>query len=320
MGQPLNSGLPGPGQRSVPVPAWGLARNRLSYRLQTKLLPYLLVAPLALFIGVLAIYPTVLTTIRAFYGETATNPIPRFVGVQNFVDLFKDSQVTTAWINTAWYVIFGVIVSTLLGIVIALLLRHSFLGRGLLLALMILPWALPGVVEGVIWKWIYDPTFGVLNSVLTSLHIIQDYQLWIGKSQVTTIFLIELSQIWQITPLSALIILATLQQIPTDVYEAAAVDGSSTWSTLRWITLPLIRAGIAVAAVQAIVLTLNVFDQVYVLNGSAPVASSIMSQTYFIAFQELNFGKGYALSLLATVATAALSLLVLRFLYRQVEY
>jgi multiple sugar transport system permease protein len=127
-------------------------------------------------------------------------------------------------------------------------------------------------------------------------------------------------QVWQITPLSALLVLAALQNIPGDLYEAARLDGCSGWQTFWRVTLPLARPGIAVAMVQAVIATLNVFDQPYVLNGAAPTGSSVMAETYFVSFQNLNFGEGYALSLLVTIATLVLSLGVVKLVYRAVEF
>ena len=139
--------------------------------------------------------------------------------------------------------IFGVVLSVALGVYFGLLLQRNFRGRGIVLALMVLPWALPGVVEGVIWSWIYDPTFGVLNSTLKTLGVIHNYQLWVGTHQVQTIFFISLVQVWQITPLAAILVLASLQAIPSELYEAADVDGANSWQSIKRITLPLIRPG-----------------------------------------------------------------------------
>jgi multiple sugar transport system permease protein len=223
-------------------------------------------------------------------------------------------------VNTGIYVVFGVVMSVALGIFFAVLLQRRFRGRGIVLALMVLPWALPGVVEGVIWSWIYDPTFGVLNSTLKSVGVISNYQLWIGIHQIQSIFFISLVQVWQITPLAAILVLASLQAIPGELYEAANVDGATSWQSIKRITLPLIRPGIAIAVVEGLVMSLNIFDQVYVLNAGATTASSLMTQTYAITFEDLNFGQGYALSLLATVTTIVLSLLAVRVIYRKVEF
>jgi multiple sugar transport system permease protein len=126
--------------------------------------------------------------------------------------------------------------------------------------------------------------------------------------------------VWQITPLAAILVLASLQSIPGELYEAASVDGATSLQSLWRITLPLVRPGLAIAAVEGLIMSLNIFDQVYVLNAGASTASSLMSQTYEIAFQNLNFGQGYALSLLATVTTIVLSLLTVKLIYRKVEF
>jgi multiple sugar transport system permease protein len=297
--------------------ATGVGRTRTPSR--PGLLPYILIAPLIVFIGGLSFYPTVVTTVQAFFRVTPLDPPTRFIGLDNFRQLFASSAIVTSMVNTIVYMVIAVVLSVVFGIAIALALQRSFRFRGVILALVILPWALPPVVEAVIWNWMYDPNFGVFNSILHSTHLISSYAVFIGFSRWLTVFLIELVQVWQITPLSALIILAALQAVPLDLYEAARVDGANAWQGFRYMTLPMIRPAIAIAAVQAVVLSINIFDQVYILNGNATLASSVMQQTYNVTFQNLNFGQGYALSLLATVGTAVLSLAVLGLIYRRVE-
>jgi multiple sugar transport system permease protein len=228
--------------------------------------------------------------------------------------------VANSWINTGLYTFFGVILTTLIGLGMALALRHPFRGRGLVLAFLVLPWALPGVVEGIIWNWIYNPSFGVLNSVLSSLHLISQYQLWISGNRLLSIFFIDVVQVWQTAPLAALLILASLQNIPDEVSDAAAIDGAGRAQELWSITLPLIRPGLAIAIIQALIASLNIFDQVYVLNGTAPTGTSVVMQTYLIAFQNLNFGQGYALSFLLTLLTMGISVIALVFIYKKVEF
>jgi multiple sugar transport system permease protein len=283
------------------------------------MLPYVLLSPLVVFIGALSFVPTVDTAVEAFFRVMPLDPPNKFIGLGNFRALFANSAITTSWVNTLIYVVVGVLLSVTGGTAIAVALRRRFRFRGVILALVVLPWALPAVVEGVIWSWIYNPTFGVLNSALHSAHLIGGYHLWLGLDRWLTIALIEIVQVWQITPLSALVILAALQSIPPDLYEAAMVDGAGPVKSFLRISLPLIRPALAVCAVEALVLSLNIFDQVYVLNGIAPLGSSVMLQTYITTFTDLNFGGGYALSLLMTVATVVLSLAGLALLYRRSE-
>jgi multiple sugar transport system permease protein len=291
----------------------------VSAPLRRRMLPYILVSPLVVFIGALSFVPTADTTVEAFFRVMPLDPPTRFVGLGNFRALFASSAILTSWVNTAVYVAVGVVLSVVLGTAVAVALRRKFRFRGVVLALIVLPWALPAVVVAVIWGWIYNPTFGVLNSALHSVHAIGGYHLWLGLDRWLTIGLIEIVQVWQMTPLSVLIVLAALQSVPTDLYEAALVDGAGPVQSFRRISLPLIRPAIAVATVEALVLSLNIFDQVYILNGIAPLGSSVMLQTYITTFENLNFGGGYALSLLMTAATALLSMVALALLYRRTE-
>ncbi|HEY2673836.1 MAG TPA: sugar ABC transporter permease [Rugosimonospora sp.] len=283
-------------------------------------LPYALVAPLALFIVALALVPAAWTIIQSFFRVQELNPPTVFDGLGNFRRLFSDSTIIASMGNTALYVVVGVVLSTVLGIVMAVTLQKPFRGRSILIAVLILPWALPGVVEGIVWTGIWDSNTGLLNSVLSSLHLISHYQVFLGQNRLLTILAIEVVQVWQMTPLSTLLVLASLQNIPNELYEAAYLDGSTTWAAFRRITLPLARPGIAIAMVQAIIATLNVFDQPYVLNGAAQTGASLTEQTYFVSFQNLDFGEGYALSLLITIATLIVSLGVVKLVYRPVEY
>jgi multiple sugar transport system permease protein len=283
------------------------------------MLPYVLLSPLVVFIGALSFVPTADTTVEAFFRVMPLDPPTRFIGLGNFRALFDNPIIITSWVNTAAYVVVGVVLSVILGTAIALALRQRFRLRGIILALVILPWALPAVVEAVIWSWIYNPTFGVMNSALHSVHLIGGYHVWLGLDRWLTVVLIEIVQVWQITPLSAVVILAALQSISTDLYEAARVDGAGPVQSFVRISLPLIRPALAVCTVEALVLSLNIFDQVYILNGIAPLGSSVMLQTYVTTFEDLNFGGGYALSLLITIATALLSMAALALFYRRSE-
>ena len=271
------------------------------------MLPYILLSPLVVFIGALSFVPTADTAVEAFFRVMPLNPPTQFIGLGNFRALFANSAILTSWVNTAVYVVVGVVLSVVLGTAIALALRQRFRLRGIILALVILPWALPAVVEAVVWNWIYNPTFGVMNSALHSAHLVGGYHVWLGLDRWLTVVLIEIVQVWQITPLSAVVILAALQSISPDLYEAARVDGAGPVQSFRRISLPLIRPALAVCTVEALVLSLNIFDQVYILNGIAPLGSSVLLQTYVTTFEDLNFGGGYALSLLTTAATALLS-------------
>jgi multiple sugar transport system permease protein len=283
-------------------------------------LPYVLVTPLTLFIALLALLPAGYTIVESFFRVQPLYPPARFNGLENYRRLFSDPTIRASMENTLLYVVIGIALTTVLGVAMAIALQRPFRGRAIVIAIMVLPWALPGVVEGVVWSGIFDANNGLLNSVLTSLQLFNHYHVFLGEHRIQTVALIELVQVWQLTPLSVLLVLASLQNIPHDLYEAATLDGSSGWATFWRITLPLVRPGIAIAMVQALVQTLNVFDQPYVLNGAAATGTSVTEQTYFVSFQNLDFGEGYALSLVITVATIVLGLIIVRLVYRKVEF
>jgi len=281
--------------------------------------PYALVAPVALFIILLAIGPALFTVVQSFFRVAALDPPTRFDGLGNFRRLLDDPAVRTSISNTAIYVVVGTLGSTILGIAAAVVLQRPFPGRSLVIAVLILPWALPGVVEGILWTGIFDPNAGLINALAQTTHLGSGDAVLLGQDRLQTIGLIELVQVWQIMPLSALLVLAALQVIPGELYEAAQIDGCGGWGAFRRITLPLIRPAVAVAMVQSVIATLNVFDQPYVLNGASTTGSSVMMQTYFVSFQDLDFGQGYALSLLVTLVTLAVSFGVVATIYRKVE-
>jgi multiple sugar transport system permease protein len=287
---------------------------------KTDFLPYALISPLIIFIVLLALTPAAFTTIAAFFKVQPLNPPTHFSGLENFRDILHNANVISSLGNTFIYIIIGVTLSTVLGIYFAVILQRRFVGRSILIAVLILPWALPGVVEGILWTGIWDANTGVLNSVLKSMHLITHYQVFLGQHKFLTILAIEVVQVWQITPLSTILILAVLQNIPDDLYEAATIDGSNGRKSFRYLTLPLIRPGIAIAVVQSIIATLNIFDQPYILNGAASTANSLAMETYAVSFQNLNFGQGYALSLLITLFTLFISVIVAKFIYKKVEY
>ncbi|CAL8977986.1 Trehalose transport system permease protein SugA [Cellulomonas sp. T2.31MG-18] len=295
------------------------ARTTRAPRRRLDPLPYVLIAPVAVFIVGLALVPALFTIVQSFFTVDALDPPARFAGLKNFVDLLHNHAVTNSAANTALYVLVGVTLSTVLGVAMAVLLQHRFRGRGVVIAILILPWALPGVVEGILWSGIFDPNAGLINSLVATFHLGPGNGVLLGHDRLLTVGLIALVQVWQMTPLSTLLIFAALQLIPGELYEAAVVDGANQWRRFTSITLPLARPGIAVAMVQALIATLNVFDQPYVLNGAASTGASVTMETYFVSFQNLNFGQGYALSLVLAVVTVVLSLLVVRLVYRRVE-
>jgi multiple sugar transport system permease protein len=296
------------------------ARRRGGRARSDALTGYAMITPTVVMIGLLALLPVGITIAQSLFRVDPVLGPSKYIGLGNYSAILHTADFQTAFQNTLLYTVFGVVISMLLGLVFAVALQGRVKASGVLLALAMLPWALPGVVAGVIWSWIYDPNFGVLNSFLKSAHLIGHYQIWVGTHAVEEILVISLVQVWQFTPLATVIILASLQAIPGELYEAADIDGASAFRKIRRITLPLARPGITVALIESIITATTIFDPVYVLNQNSLSGESLVSTVYYTTFQNLNFGQGYAFSVVLTIAIIVLSALAAAITYRKVEF
>jgi multiple sugar transport system permease protein len=202
-------------------------------------------------------------------------------------------------------VLLAVGLELVLGILVAVALHRVFRGRGFVLAVLILPWALPSVVSGVLWQRVFDPDNGLLNSVLLHLHVISQPHVWLASGR-GAIFYITLVHVWGVLPLISLIFLAGLQSIPDEVYSASSVDGAGPVRQFTHITLPLLRPSIAIALTVGTLLAISIFDEIYVLNGTALNTRSILIQVYNTTFVEADFAHGTALAFVLAAVTAVL--------------
>ena len=219
--------------------------------------------------------------------------------------MLDDPTATGAIRHTFEYVALAVSLELVLGVLVAVTLRRLFPGRGIVLAILVLPWALPSVVSGVLWRRVFDPDNGLLNSALLKLHVIHEPHVWLAGGRWAIAF-ITLVHVWGVLPLVSLILLAGLQSIPEELYNASSVDGAGAWRQFRHITLPLLRPSLAVAATIGTLLAIAIFDEVYVLNGTALNTRSVLIQVYNTTFVEADFAHGMALAFLLAGATALL--------------
>ncbi|MGN7293021.1 carbohydrate ABC transporter permease [Rhizobium sp. SAFR-030] len=278
-----------------------------------------LTAPVIAVMGGLVILPLVITVFDSFFRIEPMRPGTPFVGFRNYIALMSDSNVLTSWVNTFAYVVIAVTIETVGGLAAALLLHHASVGRRWLLAIVILPWCLPPVVNAIIWLWIYNPSYGLLNSLLQAVGLTSTNQVWFND-RFTGLFLVSVVHAWRMMPLTAIILLAALQSIPTNLYEAARLDGASRWRQFTMITLPLIAGGLAIALSQSTVFAFNLFDEAWILNGSSLGTRSVMIQVYLSAFQNMKFSLGMALSILAMIASLSVSALYVLRVYKETRY
>lgn len=281
---------------------------------------YLLVGPAIAITLVLLLYPAVRSVIDSFRHYDLTDPDQGFAGLSNYSTVLTDPDFQRAILNTAGYLVVATACALVFGLVIALWLQRLGRFRMVALTLVILPWAVPGTVAGALWSLIFNGTSsGLLNSVLETLGLIETNQAWLVKPYVGILFL-ALSFIWSMVPISVVILLAALEAVPRQLYEAAAVDGSSPIRTFFSITVPLLRPSIAIVLLNAGVMSIGLFDQIFVLAGSDPERMTAIGQVYLYAFRDFDLGLGLAASVLATMATMLLSAFYLRYVYREVAY
>jgi multiple sugar transport system permease protein len=278
-----------------------------------------LAAPILIVMALLVFLPLLITVVDSFFRVEPMKSGTPFVGLRNYAALLADAGVQRAWVNTLVYVAIAVIVETGLGLGAALILNRLTRGRRWLLAIIVLPWCLPPVVNAIIWGWIYNPSFGLLNGVLFKLGLIDGYQVWFND-RLTGLFLISVVHAWRMMPLTAIILLAARQSVPDTLYEAARLDGASPWRQFREITLPLIAGGLAIALSQSTVFALNLFDEAWILNGNSMDTRPAIVQVYQLAFNNLKFSMGMALSILVMIVSLVISAVYVMRVYRETRF
>jgi len=280
----------------MPVRAWLRAH-------ETTAVGIFMIAPAMLAVGGLIVYPLVKGFQQSVQSSGQFGQPQRYVGLRNYRQVIDDPTAIDAMRHTFEYVALAVSLEVVLGIFVAVTLRRLFPGRGIVLAILVLPWALPSVVSGVLWRRVFDPDNGLLNALLMQLHIISEPHVWLASGRGAIVW-ITLVHVWGVLPLVSLIFLAGLQSIPEEVYSASAVDGAGPLRQFRHITLPLLRPSMAIALTVGTLLAIAIFDEIYVLNGTALNTRSILIQVYNTTFAQADFAHGTALAFLLAGVTA----------------
>jgi multiple sugar transport system permease protein len=299
------------------APGWRarLAR-RFNYEERSALL-FLL--PLAVVLGAVAVFPIGYAFYLSLFRLKLTQParVP-FVGADNYIMLLRDPTFWSAVARTAYFAVVVVVATTVLALLVALLLNETFRGRRLVAALLLVPWAIPSVANGLMWKWIYNPDYGALNGALLQLGIIGRYIVWLGDPG-KTLLLIANALVWKEVPLAAILLLVTMKAVPADLYRAAKVDGANVCQRFLHVTLPTLRAGFLLVVVFVSMIAVRQFDLFYLLTEGGPGnASSVAAwQVYVESFRNLSFGTGSALAYLLAIAVFGLSWVVIRVLGRR---
>src|SRR5918999_2740540 len=275
------------------------------------LLPYVLIAPAVAVLLAVSIYPLI-------YSISVSLQVGDEWGLGNFTRLLTDNFFLTAMAHTFVYAAAALTCEFLLGLGLALLLNNQIRGRGLFRVSLLVPMMLPTVVVGVVWRLMLNPDFGAINGTLKQFGINTESLTWTASPRLAFLAVIAVD-VWQWTPFVFLVLLAGLQAIPQEPYEAALIDGSSAWQTFRHVTLPLLKPAILVALLLRTMDLLRVFDQIFILTEGGPgfATETVSLYIYRTAFRFGDFGYAAAMSFVLLILTNIISLAYIRLLQRQ---
>ncbi|HVO69488.1 MAG TPA: sugar ABC transporter permease [Aggregatilineaceae bacterium] len=278
--------------------------------------PYLTILPVFLVIALFTLYPVIYSVWISLHRYLLTQPNSHpYVGLKNFSETITSYYFTSSLITTGIYAVAAVPGVIVFGLAVALFLNTRVKTAGIVKILILLPWAIPAVTSGLLWKWLLNSDFGALNGLLYSLGIIKSYIPFLATPELAKLSLI-LAQIWKEGPLAAIFFLAGLQLIPKELYEAARIDGGGAWKVFQRITLPLLRPTLLVVLIYETMTAILTFDIIFVMTGGGPADSTALISWFAYAeiFRNLNLGHGSALAFIIALITLALIVLYLRVL------
>lgn len=285
-----------------------LSRHRRK-RIQTA---WLFLSPMLVGLLFVAVWPLTRTVLYAFTDASLSAPgQSAFIGLENFAvedggfwyGLLADPLWWTSVWNTLVFAVGSVTLEVVFGVTIALVMNAAFRGRGLFRAAVLIPWAIPTVVSAKMWAWMLHDQFGVVNHTLQGIGLIAEPVAWLADPDLTMLSVI-LVDAWKTTPFVALLVLAALQMLPRDCYEAARVDGIHPVRVFFGVTLPLIRPALTVAVIFRMLDALRVFDVVYIMTGNAQstMTMSVYARQQLVDFQDVGYGSAASTLLFMVVA------------------
>ena len=283
----------------------------MSHRSSLRRMPYWLLSPAVLATLIVVFYPMLQAGITSLYYEILWKPkATRFIGLDNFIAISRDPVFWASLGRTAIWIGITVPLQLALGFVTALLLNQQFRWRTLARSLILIPWALPSVVIGLMWSWIYHPQVGLLNDLLLRVGMLNSAIPWLANPD-TALYSIIAALVWQGFPFFAIMILAGLQTIPGNLYEAAAIDGATAWQQFLEITLPGLKSVLVTAVMLRIIWVANSMDVIYVMTGGGPGYATHTLPLYAFkrTYSSMDFGYGSALAV--TFALLLLGFIVL---------
>ncbi|MGH6916494.1 MAG: carbohydrate ABC transporter permease [Geminicoccaceae bacterium] len=306
--------------RTVSLPFRERAPRRVGY--SDPSFAFLLNAPSLVVIVLIVGYPILQSAWVSLHDYNLKRPrIFRFVGLDNYAEIFSSPEYWSALWITVEFIALSVALLVVLGVAIALLLCRSFPGCGILRTLILVPWAIPPVVNGLMWQWIYDPKVGALNGLLLGLGIISEYRGWLSQPIYALLALVS-AHVWNMLPLAVILLLAALQRIPGELYDAGLVDGCNRRQLFWHVTFPWLTQPLLVVLILQTMFAIRAFDVIYVLTAGGPgtATTTLTWKTYLITFESLDFGLGNAYAYTVSLITLGLALIYFQLLYHRGEF
>ncbi|MGN6791656.1 MAG: carbohydrate ABC transporter permease [Streptosporangiaceae bacterium] len=298
----------------VPDRPGGQERRQYSLLARDRRFGYMLAAPAVIVLLAITAYPLIYNIWNSFQHNVINSGLPpTFAGGENYKRIFTDNQFLPALAHTAGFTIVSVALETVIGLALALALNRKVPGRGLVRAAIFIPWAVPTVVSAQLWKSMFDPQTGWVNYVLTALHLPLADTTWLAGTWTSWAAILA-ADAWRNTPFMAIVLLAGLQVIPGDIYEAARIDGASAWQTFLRLTLPLLRPALMVALIFRTLSSFLIFDVVYAMTGGGPgTSTSVLSYLNWQAFFVYSdYGYGGAISVALVVIALMIAAVYVR--------
>lgn len=285
-----------------------------------KILPYLLLAPMIIIMGALVFYPVVMTFSYSLkqWKLIAPNEIS-FIGLDNYVNILKSDSFWYSFQNTLFILVVVVVLTLTIGVLAAFFLSVDTRLSGIMLAVMILPWALPPYVNGVLWKFIFHSGYGFSNKLLLTLHLVEQPVEWLS-SRWSLLLIVSIVAAWRSIPFTAIVCLAGRKSMPPSLYEAAKIDGGSRFRIFKSITIPLMMPFIGIGVTSSSITAINVFDEIIALSGYSDLGKNLLVESYLTTFSFLDFGKGSAVTYLVMLLAGILGAFYLKSMNREVEY
>ncbi len=294
----------------------GLVSGRSFGRMRDRYYPYALVAPMVTIFIIGGIVPVIYSFVLSFMKYKMNAPAaPRFVALGNYIALFSDEVFLTSLWKTLYYSAGVIVFSVLFGLLFALITRYKFVGKRLFMIILLLPWGIPKAVNGLMWKWILDPTAGVFTALCKLFGLVEENVYWFQVSPLVSITFVIVADVWKNIPFVMLLLLSALQLVPMQLYDAARCDGANKLQQFRHITLPEIMNTLLVVIMLQSISSLKVFDTLYTLTplgGTDNMTTLTYMYSYKTSFTFLNFGYGSAIGYVVTLVTLVLSVFYVR--------